>query len=184
MFRAAKCLRTSRSCAPSLPKVKSGPRRVCGARFAARILSPQSLNDTIPGNRIRVNESFKLLLPMRHPSQVTPNAFKSSARERLEAFVARNGGDPVQILALTPDASTREYFRIPFRKRRAIAAVYPEPFDPEIHPFLDVSPLLTEANLPVPEILEVDPLDGIIVQEDFGDPQLRRALEGVSDDER
>jgi aminoglycoside/choline kinase family phosphotransferase len=121
---------------------------------------------------------------MRHPSQVTPNAFKSSARERLEAFVARNGGDPVQILPLTPDASTREYFRIPFKKRRAIAAVYPEPFDPEIHPFLDVTRLFTEAHLPVPEILEVDPLDGIIVQEDFGDTQLRRALEGASDDER
>lgn len=121
---------------------------------------------------------------MHHPSQVTPNAFKTSARERLESFVARHGGDAAQILALTPDASTREYFRIPFKKRRAIAAVYPEPFDPEIHPFLDVTRLFAEAKLPVPKILEVDPLDGIIVQEDFGDTQLRRALESASDDER
>jgi aminoglycoside/choline kinase family phosphotransferase len=121
---------------------------------------------------------------MRHPSQVTPNAFQTSARERLEGFVARNGGDAAQILTLTPDASTREYFRIPFRKRRAIAAVYPEPFDPEIHPFLDVTRLFEEAQLPVPKILDVDPLDGIIVQEDFGDTQLRRALEAASDDER
>src|ERR1044072_7693658 len=120
----------------------------------------------------------------RHPTQVTPNAFKTSARERLEAFVARNGGDPAQILALTPDASTREYFRVPFKKRRAIAAVYPEPFDAEIHPVLDVSRLFADASLPVPEILEVDPLDGIIIQEDFGDTQLRRALEAASDDER
>ncbi|HVF68715.1 MAG TPA: phosphotransferase [Pyrinomonadaceae bacterium] len=121
---------------------------------------------------------------MHHPSQVTPNAFKTSARERLEAFVERNRGDAAQILALTPDASTREYFRIPFKKRRAIAAVYPEPFDPEIHPFLDVSRLFADAKLPVPEILDVDPLNGIIVQEDFGDTQLRRALEAASDDER
>ena len=135
--------------------------------------------------RFRFRERFRRrLLPMHHPSQVTPNAFKTSARERLEGFVARNGGDPAQVLALTPDASTREYFRIPFRKRRAIAAVYPEPFDPEIHPFLDVSRLFADAKLPVPEILEVDPLDGIIVQEDFGDTQLRRALEAASDDER
>jgi aminoglycoside/choline kinase family phosphotransferase len=121
---------------------------------------------------------------MHHPSQVTPNAFKTSARERLEAFVARGGDDASKILALTPDASTREYFRIPFKKRKAIAAVYPEPFDPEVHPFLDVTRLFTEAKLPVPAILEVDPLDGIIVQEDFGDTQLRRALEMASDDER
>jgi aminoglycoside/choline kinase family phosphotransferase len=124
------------------------------------------------------------LLSMHHPSQVTPNAFKTSARERLEAFVARVGGDASKVLALTPDASTREYFRIPFKKRKAIAAVYPEPFDAEIHPFLDVTRLFAEARLPVPEILEVDPLDGIIVQEDFGDTQLRRALEAASDDER
>jgi N-acetylmuramate 1-kinase len=66
----------------------------------------------------------------------------------------------------------------------AVAAVYPEPFDPEIHPFLDVSRLFAEAKLPVPEILDVDPLNGIIVQEDFGDRQLRRVFEAASEDER
>jgi N-acetylmuramate 1-kinase len=121
---------------------------------------------------------------MHHSTQVTPNAFKTSARERIEGFVARAGGDASKVLALTPDASTREYFRIPFGKGRAIAAVYPEPFDPEIHPFLDVTRLFVEARLPVPEILEVDALNGIIVQEDFGDTQLRRALELASEDER
>ena len=78
------------------------------------------------------------------------------------------------MLALTPDASTREYFRIPWKNSRAVAAVYPEPFDPEIHPFLDVSRLFADAGLPVPKILDVDSLNGIIVQEDFGDQQLRR----------
>ena len=37
---------------------------------------------------------------------------------------------------------------------------------------------------PVPEILDVEALDGIIVQEDFGDRQLRRVLESASEDER
>ena len=121
---------------------------------------------------------------MHHPSQITPNAFRTSARERLEGYVARLGGDPAKVLALTPDASTREYFRIPWKNSAAVAAVYPEPFDPEIHPFMDVTRLFAEARLPVPEILDVDPLNGIIVQEDFGDRQLRRVFESASEDER
>jgi aminoglycoside/choline kinase family phosphotransferase len=121
---------------------------------------------------------------MRHPSQITPNAFETAARERLTAFVERHGGHTGRIEALTPDASTREYFRLPWRGATAIAAVYPEPFDPDIHPFLDLTRLFAEAGLPVPAILEVDPLNGIIVQEDFGDQQLRRFFESASDDDR
>ncbi|HYH84553.1 MAG TPA: phosphotransferase, partial [Pyrinomonadaceae bacterium] len=121
---------------------------------------------------------------MHHPSQITPHAFKTTARERLAEYVSRVGGDAEKIFALTPDASTREYFRMPWKNSTAVAAVYPEPFDPEIHPFLDVSRLFTEAKLPVPLILDVDPLNGIIVQEDFGDRQLRRVFESASDDDR
>ncbi|PYS85462.1 MAG: hypothetical protein DMF67_00480 [Acidobacteria bacterium] len=121
---------------------------------------------------------------MHHPSQITQHAFRAPARERLAEYVLRAGGDAEKIVALTPDASTREYFRIPWKNSNAVAAVYPEPFDPEVHPFLDVTRLFSEAGLPVPEILHVDALAGIIVQEDFGDRQLRRALESASDDER
>ncbi|MCA1618894.1 MAG: phosphotransferase [Acidobacteria bacterium] len=121
---------------------------------------------------------------MHHPSQITSNAFRASARERLADYVRRRGGDAENVLALTPDASTREYFRIPWKNSQAVAAVYPEPFDPEIHPFMDVTRLFAEAKLPVPEILDVDPLNGIIVQEDFGDRQLRRVFESASEDER
>jgi hypothetical protein len=121
---------------------------------------------------------------MHHPSQITPNAFRASAHERLAEYVGRLGGDAGKILTLTPDASTREYFRIPWKNAQAVAAVYPEPFDPEIHPFMDVSRLFAEAKLPVPEILDVDPLNGIIVQEDFGDRQLRRVFESASEDDR
>lgn len=121
---------------------------------------------------------------MHHPSQITSHAFRTTARERLSEYVARTGGDAESIVALTPDASTREYFRIPWKQTTAVAAVYPEPFDPEVHPFLDVTRLFAEARLPVPEILDVDALQGIIVQEDFGDRQLRRVFESASEDER
>src|SRR4051812_6392105 len=93
----------------------------------------------------------------------TPNAFDSSARERLVLFLEERGEEgEKKVLALTPDASTREYFRLTWKRKTAIAAVYPEPFDPNFHPYLDVTRLFLEAKLPVPEILEVDALKGII----------------------
>ncbi len=67
---------------------------------------------------------------MHHPTQITPNAFVTPARARLAEYVARAGGDAGNIIALTPDASTREYFRMPWKNSTAVAAVYPEPFDP------------------------------------------------------
>jgi aminoglycoside/choline kinase family phosphotransferase len=122
---------------------------------------------------------------MNHPSGITANAFLSPAHERLRAYLGRAGLDAEKIVALTPDASTREYFRLPWKRRAtAVAAVYPEPFDPDIHPFLDVTQLFLAAHLPVPEILDVDAHNGIIVQEDLGDRQLRRVFETASEDER
>lgn len=121
---------------------------------------------------------------MHHPLQVTPNAFKTPAMVRLSDYVARTGGDLERIVALTPDASTREYFRVPWKNSVAVAAVYPEPFDPELHPFLDVTRLFEDAHLPVPVILDVDALNGIIVQEDCGDLQLRGMFETSTEDER
>ncbi|MGI8655050.1 MAG: aminoglycoside phosphotransferase family protein [Pyrinomonadaceae bacterium] len=120
---------------------------------------------------------------MSQASQITSNALALSAHERLAAFVSAHKTKPGKIIALTPDASTREYFRLPWKRGTAIAAVYPEAFDPEIHPFLDVTKLFTEAALPVPEIYAVDGANGIIVQEDLGDRQLRAVYESASADE-
>lgn len=121
---------------------------------------------------------------MSQAPTVTTNGFDSSARERLLSFLqARGKATDADIHALTPDASTREYFRFPWKRRTAIAAVYPEPFDPNFHPFLDVTGLFAEAKLPVPEILAVDAARGIIVQEDLGDRQLRLVFESASEEE-
>lgn len=120
---------------------------------------------------------------MSHASQITSNALALSAQERLAAFVSAHKTKPGKIVALTPDASTREYFRLPWKRGTAIAAVYPEAFDPEIHPFLDITRLFTEAALPIPQIYAVDGASGIIVQEDLGDRQLREVYEAASEDE-
>lgn len=113
------------------------------------------------------------------------NAFKTSASDRIAEYVSRRSGkSKASIVALTPDASTREYFRIPWDKRTAIAAVYPEPFAESAQPYLDVTALFRECGLPVPEVYEAVGKAGIIVQEDLGDDQLCKLFETISAEEQ
>jgi aminoglycoside/choline kinase family phosphotransferase len=123
---------------------------------------------------------------MSQSPQITSNSFDASARARLLGYLAARHRRVKEddVVALTPDASTRVYFRIPWKRHRAIATIYPEPFDPEFHPYLDVTRLFKAAALPVPEVLEVDGTSGIIIQEDLGDRQLRRVFEAASEEER
>jgi aminoglycoside/choline kinase family phosphotransferase len=72
---------------------------------------------------------------------------------------------------------------VPWKKGKAVAAVYPEAFDPEFHPYLDVTRLFRDAQIPVPEVYEVDGAAGIIVQEDLGDTQLFHAYESDSEEQ-
>ena len=76
---------------------------------------------------------------MSAPKPVISNVFESSASDRLARFITEQGITSKEIIALTPDASTRKYYRIGWKKRTAIAAVYAEAFDPEFHPYLDVT---------------------------------------------
>ncbi|CAN5494913.1 MAG: phosphotransferase [Pyrinomonadaceae bacterium] len=115
--------------------------------------------------------------------QVTNSAFELSPADRLLSFLKAQGIKDTHVIALTPDASTRKYFRIPWKKGQAIAAVYQEPFDPAFHPYLDVTHLFLESDIPVPEIYAVDGGTGIIVQEDLGNQQLCQVYEGASQEE-
>jgi len=120
---------------------------------------------------------------MSSAKQVTTSAFDLSASERLSAFLDGQNINSKLIVPLTPDASTRNYFRIPWKKGKAVACVYPEPFDPEFHPYLDVTRLFLESSIPVPEIYAVDGESGVIIQEDLGDRQLFRVYEAAPEDE-
>ncbi len=92
----------------------------------------------------------------------------SDFQARLAEFLnARR--QPNNFESLTADASTREYFRIGWNDRSAIACVYPEPFAPAEQPYLDVTRLFTAAGLPVAEVLDFDGSLGVIIQEDLGD---------------
>jgi aminoglycoside/choline kinase family phosphotransferase len=117
--------------------------------------------------------------------KTSATTFTASPQERVEKFLAqRTSATNPLIVAMTPDASTRFYFRVPWKRGTAVAAVYPEPFDQAVHPYLDVTRLFRECELPVPEVYEVDGSLGIIVQEDLGDNQLCMIFETANEDER
>ena len=90
----------------------------------------------------------------------------------LKDFLASRG-QTGEIIPLTADASTREYFRIKWGQGNAVACVYPDPFVAAEQPYLDVTTLFLKAGLPVAEILDFDGSFGVIIQEDLGDRVLR-----------
>lgn len=107
----------------------------------------------------------------------------SEFRTRLESFL-RERGQSINIEQLTPDASTREYFRIAWQGAIAIACVYPEPFKEAEQTYLDVTRLFLRSGLPVASILDFDEEYGTIVLEDFGDRILRDEMNNSSPQRR
>lgn len=102
---------------------------------------------------------------------------------RVEEFLKSRGESP-EIQQLTPDASTREYFRIGWRGKTAIACVYPEPFKAAENSYLDVTNLFLKSDLPVAEVYESDEALGLIVLEDLGDRILRDELNASTPERR
>ena len=107
----------------------------------------------------------------------------SSHQLRLESFLS-DRGQIGKIAQLTPDASTREYFRIAWHAHSAIACVYPESFKAAEQSYLDITNLFSGASLPVAKILDFDETLGVIVLEDFGDVILRDFLQRAEPIER
>ena len=103
--------------------------------------------------------------------------------QRLEQFLASRN-QKIEISNLTPDASTREYFRVSWNNSSAIACVYPEAFDPNEQTYLDVTNLFLKNDLPVAEIYDFDGETGVIIQEDLGDNILRPILDRADYEER
>ncbi len=91
------------------------------------------------------------------------------------------GSPPNEILfqPLTPDASTRKYYRVASTRNPVetlIISLYPTPFNPHDNSFIDISALFEHAGLPVPKIIDVAGTEGIILQEDLGDCSLTEWL--------
>jgi aminoglycoside/choline kinase family phosphotransferase len=102
--------------------------------------------------------------------------FKASAFDRLHEFLQKNN-QPNQVKLLTPDASTREYFRIEWQGKSSIACVYPQSFIAREQTYIDVTNLFHECGLPVAKVYFFDGELGVIVMEDLGDVILRSVLD-------
>ena len=92
--------------------------------------------------------------------------------------------EDVRFQALTPDASTRKYYRVFSGSdpgETFIISLYPAPFNAHDNSFVDVSRLFERARLPAPRIIDVADTDGIILQEDLGDTSLTKWLCDASD---
>ncbi len=103
----------------------------------------------------------------------------SDAEKRLRSFLESKGEDP-RAQPLTPDASAREYFRVPWKGESRIACVYPEPFGGDL-PFLDTSALFAEAGLPVAAIIDTGGDEGVVIQEDLGNTSLSHLLQAADE---
>lgn len=106
-----------------------------------------------------------------------------SFKDRLLIFL-RTRGENEKIGQLTPDASTREYFRVEWKGTTAIACVYPESFVRSEQSYLDVTRLFLEAGLPVAKVLDFDEGLGVILLEDLGDRILRDEMQASTEERR
>ncbi len=106
-----------------------------------------------------------------------------STNNRLEIFLKQHS-QVVDIEPLTPDASLREYFRVTWNGKNAIACVYPQDDfgKTQFAACLDVTGVFLSAKLPVAGVFASDENIGVIIHDDFGDKILRDFL--LSTDEK
>jgi aminoglycoside/choline kinase family phosphotransferase len=97
-------------------------------------------------------------------------------RAKLEKYLAEKGIDSA-VEPLTPDASTRRYFRFRYNGLPVVACVYPDDIKHLAVSYMDVSRVFRDNGLPVAEVHDFDEVLGVIVVEDLGDTILRPELE-------
>ena len=88
--------------------------------------------------------------------------------------------DGAHVETLVGDASNRAYFRITLDDDTRIVALLPEAFEAESLPFLNVTRLLAEIPVRVPEVIHVAGEQGALVLEDLGDNILQDVVDGAT----
>jgi aminoglycoside/choline kinase family phosphotransferase len=100
----------------------------------------------------------------------------SDARSRIDRFFEGRGITPgeVRVVALTGDASDRQYFRAQARgEPTQVLAVHPRAIVFDELPFANVMRLLAAMPVPAPRVLGHSDALGIIALEDLGDVTLQ-----------
>jgi aminoglycoside/choline kinase family phosphotransferase len=108
--------------------------------------------------------------------------FSESAIHRLAGFLGV-ATDSEEIEKLTPDASVREFFRIPWKDSTAIVCAYHEEITNAL-PQIDVTGLFLSNGLPVAQIYDIQAERGLLIHEDFGDRILCFDPEFLKDKEK
>lgn len=115
---------------------------------------------------------------MTIPFQANPAPTGDLSEKRVRSYAARYfavAPEELILQPLTPDASTRKYYRVATTGSLAetfIVSLYATPFNPQSSSYLDVTRLFEGAGLPVPRVVDVAGTEGIILQEDLGDQSL------------
>lgn len=98
------------------------------------------------------------------------------ARDRVDQYLARTGFN-ARVMALTGDASDRQYFRVqPPDGDPIVLAVHAGPIVYSTLPFVNVASLLEQMPVPIPRILGHDDGLGIVALQDLGDVTLQAHL--------
>jgi aminoglycoside/choline kinase family phosphotransferase len=107
----------------------------------------------------------------------------SDPRERIDAYLTRSGlaARSPRIVPLTGDASDRRYFRVLLQDGSPIVlSLYAAPFEFEKLSFVNVSRLLAQMPVPVPEVLGHAEDLGVLALQDLGDVTLQAHLGAAS----
>jgi aminoglycoside/choline kinase family phosphotransferase len=96
--------------------------------------------------------------------------------------LARLGMTDRRVVALTPDASDRRYYRVESSDGPAVVlALYAAPFAPGSLPFSTVAALFAAMPLPVPRVLQEMADLGVLVLDDLGDLTLQAHVGSAPD---
>jgi N-acetylmuramate 1-kinase len=107
----------------------------------------------------------------------------SEQLDRIQQYMDANAIDSV-VEPLTPDASTRRYFRLQHNGRSVVACSYPDDIKHLARSYIDVSELFRSNDLRVAEVYDYDEVLGVLVVEDLGDEILRVKMAECGQSER
>lgn len=97
-----------------------------------------------------------------------------SLPEPVARYLSRRGLAASAVVALTPDASDRRYYRVaPSGSEPFVVALHARPFEPCSLPFVNVGELLARMPLPVPRVRDEAADLGILAIDDLGDVTLQ-----------
>ena len=99
----------------------------------------------------------------------------------LQKFLWKNNLSDFQITPLADDCSFRRYFRVGLNETSFVVMDAP-PEKENTKPFIKVSELLNGYGYSAPKIIKVDPVNGFLILEDFGDETYTKVLSQNKDE--